>query len=256
MDNAQRDKIIMENLNAGMSLSDLQQLLSSKYGIKITYLELRLLASTLKVNWSKLDKPKPKPQPTINCKQKNDDLNDADDEDATTELDDDDNNIDNDDKNDKDEGAGDGTTTVTIDDDPEPGYAFTGNVKFASGIACRWMMGRNGELGLGLDKDSKQPTQDDIRDFQDKLQEAVREKSMKMAKAAFDGRTKVEVSPLVKPGCDVNGTVQFASGAKGQWFIAGGKLDYELDEGSTKPTRQDLTFFQVVLSDVLKKKGY
>ena len=72
---------------------------------------------------------------------------------------------------------------------------------------------------------------------------------------AFDGRTQVEISPLVKPGCDLNGTVTFASGAKGEWVIANGQLDYELEEGSSQPTKDDLAFFQLVLTKKLKEKG-
>ena len=91
--------------------------------------------------------------------------------------------------------------------------------------------------------------------FQQELQAMMQAKHDALQMQAFDGRTKVEINPLVRPGCDLNGTVTFASGAKGEWFIAGGQLDYELAEGSPEPTKDDLSLFQIVLSKKLKEKG-
>ena len=51
MTNEERDSVIMEKLNEGMSLSDVQKLLESQYGLRMTYLDLRLLAADLQVNW-------------------------------------------------------------------------------------------------------------------------------------------------------------------------------------------------------------
>ena len=63
MNKQERDTLIMTKLNEGMSLSDVQKILAQDYNIRMTYLELRLLADDLAVNWEKLDKPKPAPQP-------------------------------------------------------------------------------------------------------------------------------------------------------------------------------------------------
>ena len=52
----------MEKLNEGMSLSDLQTILTKEYNQRMTYFELRMLAAQLKVDWEKRDRPKPKPK--------------------------------------------------------------------------------------------------------------------------------------------------------------------------------------------------
>ena len=77
-----------------------------------------------------------------------------------------------------------------------------------------------------------------------------------MMKKALDGRTKVEISSIVKPGYQLNGTVQFASGAKGEWFISQQEgLTFDLAEGSSQPTMEDKKFFQIVLQNEMRKKG-
>ncbi len=257
MTNQERDELIMEKLNSGMSLSDLQKLLDSEYGMKMTYFELRMIVSELRIEWDKQEKkrrpviptqpvsapkaaePEAAQPPVAEDAEEDADLGDGE-EDADEESDD----------------AEDGTV-VTIDDAPMPGAVMSGNVKFASGASGKWMMNRMGQLGLAkLDEGSEQPTQDDLMLFQQELQAVLQEKQDSMEKQAFDGRTQVEISPLVKPGCDINGTVTFASGASGEWFVAGGKLDFSLDDGSSKPTHEDLSLFQIVLSAKLKEKGY
>ncbi len=260
MTNQERDELIMEKLNSGMSLSDLQKLLDSEYGMKMTYFELRMIVSGLRIDWDKQEKkqrpviptpqapspapkaPEPKQETSLDgLAEESQPLDEEDDEEESEDTDDSD----------------DGNTVVTIDDSPMQGAVMSGSVKFASGASGKWMMNRMGQLGLAsLDEGSEQPTQDDLMLFQQELQVVLQEKQENMQKQAFDGRTQVEISPLVKPGCDINGTVTFASGASGEWFVAEGKLDFSLDEGSSKPTHEDLSLFQIVLSSKLKEKGY
>ena len=56
MTNQERDNLIREKLNEGLSLSDVQKLLDSEYGMKMTYFELRMIVSTLDINWSNQEK--------------------------------------------------------------------------------------------------------------------------------------------------------------------------------------------------------
>ncbi|MBO4345390.1 MAG: hypothetical protein J5833_06530 [Victivallales bacterium] len=262
MTNQERDELIMEKLNSGMSLSDLQKLLDSEYGIKLTYFDLRMIVSELRIEWDKQEKkrkpaiavtptPQPQPAPTPAPAPKQEEAFGG--EMANEEATEEEGDIAEDDAED----AADGETTVTVDDVPMRGAVMSGSVKFASGASGKWMMNRMGQLGLAsLDEGSEQPTQDDLMLFQQELQTVLQEKQDSLEKQAFDGRTQVEISPLVKPGCDINGTVTFASGASGEWFVAGGKLDFSLDEGSSQPTHEDLSLFQIVLSAKLKEKGY
>jgi len=261
MNNDERDQLIMEKLNSGMSLSDLQKLLNSEYGISMTYFDLRLLTTTLKIQWEKQDKPKkpalaPQPQKKqidplpeeepVNASPQDTDASEDTEETGETDDDAEDGEF--------DESEG---TVVTIDDTPIQGASISGTVKFASSASGKWMMDRQGHLGIyELDKDSEQPSQDDIQLFQIELQKLMQEKSAQLHKKAFDGKTIVEISPLVKPGCEMNGSVTFASGVKGEWMFAGGKLDFNLDDPNAKPTRDDLAYFQIVLTQKLKEKGY
>lgn len=253
MTNQERDNLIREKLNEGLSLSDVQKLLDSEYGLKMTYFELRMIVSTLDINWSNQEKkhapvitPSSVPEPPKQAPQKQE----APKADANPEPPDDD-----DDDGDTEPGE-DGGTQVTMDDVPIPGAVMSGHVVFASGASGKWVFNRMGQLGLAeLDEGSEKPSQEDLMLFQQELQAMMQAKRDALQMQAFDGRTKVEINPLVKPGCDLNGTVTFASGAKGEWFIAGGQLDYELAEGSPEPTKDDLSLFQIVLSKKLKEKG-
>ena len=260
MTNQERDNLIREKLNEGLSLSDVQKLLDSEYGMKMTYFELRMIVSTLDINWSNQEKkhtpvitPSPAPEPPKQAPQQQNApkavANPA-------PLDDDDDNNDNESDDDDSDSSDNSGTQITMDDVPIPGAVMSGHVVFASGASGKWVFNRMGQLGLAeLDEGSEKPSQEDLMLFQQELQAMMQAKRDALQMQAFDGRTKVEINPLVKPGCDLNGTVTFASGAKGEWFIAGGQLDYELAEGSPEPTKDDLSLFQIVLSKKLKEKG-
>ena len=59
MKNKERDAFIKDSLNQGMSLSDVQKALAEQLNIRMTYLELRMIAAELAVDWKKQDKPVP-----------------------------------------------------------------------------------------------------------------------------------------------------------------------------------------------------
>jgi len=59
MKNKERDAFIRDSLNQGMSLSDVQKALAEQFNIRVTYLDLRMIAAELEVDWKKQDKPAP-----------------------------------------------------------------------------------------------------------------------------------------------------------------------------------------------------
>ncbi len=255
MNNQERDTLIMTKLNEGMSLSDVQKLLAQDYNVRMTYLDLRLLADGLAVNWQKLDKPKPAPAPAdpaaagvespdeAAAADADADADDADDADADLEE--------------EDEAAEPGATKVTLDAAPRPGMILSGMVRFASGLRAGWMMDRQGRLNLDLPDDGEQPTPEDVQGFQDELRQVMRRKDEEMRQAANDGRTKVTINPVVAPGVKVGGNVEFASGAKGDWYIDNsGRMGFNPAENSGKPTPEDIGLFQVVLQQELRKHGF
>jgi len=261
MTNTERDELIAEKLNSGMSLSDVQKLLENEYGIKMTYLDLRMLSCTLKVQWEKKEKhakvvdditaaPAQERPAFRNQPPEDGEAGEAVEEDAVEDA--------GEDAVEEQAAAPEvGLTDVTIDDEPIPGATISGTVRFLSGASGKWFMDRMGRLGISeLDEGSAEPTPEDVQAFQAELQGMMRARSEELQRKAFDGKTKVDVSPIVRSGCEMNGSVTFASGARGEWFLAGGKLDFDIAEDSGKPTRDDLTYFQLVLSKVLREKGY
>ncbi|OGV68446.1 MAG: hypothetical protein A3K19_10155 [Lentisphaerae bacterium RIFOXYB12_FULL_65_16] len=138
----ERNRFIAARLSEGMSLSDLQKLLAEQHGINMTYLDLRLIASDLKVDWAKADKKqaaKQKKEPTPDLA--------------------------------KMAAAGKkGSTQITVHKVVRPGASMSGEVQFASGAKGEWSVDSYGRLGLSLAPGSSQPNEDDVRDFQVELQ--------------------------------------------------------------------------------------
>ena len=270
----ERNELIAQKLNEGMSLSDVQKLLSDEHGLRMTFLDLRLIAADLSVDWQKHDKPK-KPAPAAvvaapaadagagkpDALTEDEDAYDEDDDEVAESGAEDDEvaaaregDADDDATDADDDGSG---TRVTLDAQPRRGTAMSGAVRFASGLHGGWYMDQTGRLGLQLaEGQDAQPSEDDIRLFQSKLSALLQKMQDDLAREAAEGKTKVDVSPVVRPGAMFSGDVEFASGAKGEWTLdQSGRLGFQLGEGSAKPTPRDMQLFQMELQRVLQNKG-
>lgn len=150
MTEQERNELIARKLGEGMSLSEVQELLASQYGIRMTYLELRLLAAELPVKWAE-EKPRAKPEPAKTAVVEDE----PGDEDSFEEDMDD---------------LPPTRTTVTVSRVTRPGTAMSGEVAFASGAKAEWFLDASGRLGLAPAPGSPRPTQDDLREFQIELQ--------------------------------------------------------------------------------------
>lgn len=256
MTNEERNRVIMEKLNEGMSLSDVQKFLERECGLRMTYFDLRMLAADLQVDWEKQDRPKadtsidvskapvqrPQPPPPQPQPQEGAD----------------------DDEQPEDGGDGqaapapapaDGHSAIVLDETPIPGAAVSGTVTFPSGASGRWVLTRDGRFGLEPDEGSAQPTEDDYAVFQQDLQRKLAGDDEPEDPNA--GPTVIDVDAITRPGVMVSGTVTFSSGATGRWALGGrGELDLVEDEGSAKPTRRDIQAFRRELMGVLRQKGY
>jgi hypothetical protein len=150
MDKNTEDKVkqlLASLLAEGVSLSDAQTRINSELGVSLTYMDIRIIASTLDVDWKKGD-----PHPV-----KSEEENPADEnvEAPAAETQ-----------------AEAGKTVVEISKLVRPGMALSGSVKFASGSKADWYLDRTGRLGLeNLVGD--QPTQEDIQLFQMELERVV-----------------------------------------------------------------------------------
>lgn len=138
--NAERDRFIKEKLDQGISLSDVQKLLDSELGIRMTYLDLRLLAADLEVNWEKQAKAKSEDELDISKIPPP--------EDQDTEP----------------------KTKVSVSKLARPGMAMSGDVVFLSGAKGEWFLDNYGRLGFNPAPGSGKPTEDDLVDFQHVLQ--------------------------------------------------------------------------------------
>ncbi len=147
-------KIVFDNLQKGISLSDIQKLLHEK-GEIITFLDLRLLASEIEnLDWKELagEKEVPHPIPPKDEKAAEKATAAADDEAVIA----------------GDKGEWTGGTKVEISKLTRPGVALSGSVTFASGVKADWFVDQMGRLGL--EKSTGKPTPEDIQEFQVELQ--------------------------------------------------------------------------------------
>jgi hypothetical protein len=141
-----------ELLNEGLSLSDIQKKLQSEKNIKMTFLDLRLLASELEaVDWTKqkADIEAAKAEEKAKEDKKKEAENKADNA---------------------------GKTVVEVSRLKRPGALANGTVEFASGAKAEWILDQSGRLGL--DKQTGEPTQEDVQEFQEELQNILAKSGM------------------------------------------------------------------------------
>jgi len=169
--NQERDRFIAEQLNQGVSLSDVQKALSEQFGIRMTYLDLRMLAAGLQVDWQKQDKQVPKqaaPPSATTTEAEGSELP-VGAEDAPAE----DDGVEDDAMADEGENDVSDGTTVTVSKLVRPGTSLSGDVTFASGAHGEWYIDNMGRLGLALAEGSSKPDENDIRSFQIELRKAL-----------------------------------------------------------------------------------
>ena len=151
MDNQQRDDIIGSMLNEGIGLSEIQKHLESEHSYKITYMDLRLLSADLEVNWKKIDGTDQVDETDLDAEQ------DVEEEaEVTLET----------------------GTRIEISKIVRPGAMLSGDVTFNSGIEAEWYVDQMGRLGLNPKVEGEQPSEEDLEEFQIKLQEEVQKQQM------------------------------------------------------------------------------
>jgi hypothetical protein len=141
-------KFTAAELAAGVSLSDIQNHINAEFKTSLTYMDVRILASTLDVDWRSLD-PNAKKEEAVE--------EDAAVEEAAEEV---------------SETAPAGTV-VEVSPIARPGMMFSGSVKFASGSSAEWYVDNTGRLGLENLVGDK-PNENDVKEFQIELDKAIR----------------------------------------------------------------------------------
>lgn len=143
-------KIFMASRIAeGISLSDIQNEVNEKFQLSMTYMDIRILAAGLDIDWQA--------KAAAKAEEEKKEEETAKEEAAPAEA---------------PAAPADGQTVVEISKLMRPGTALSGSVKFASGSTADWYIDQTGRLGLE-NLVGNQPTQDDIQQFQIELEKAV-----------------------------------------------------------------------------------
>ena len=143
-------KIFMASRIAeGISLSDIQNEVNEKFQLSMTYMDIRILAAGLDIDWQA--------KAAAKAEEEKKEEETAPEEAAPEEA---------------PAAPADGQTVVEISKLMRPGTALSGSVKFASGSTADWYIDQTGRLGLE-NLVGNQPTQEDIQQFQVELEKAV-----------------------------------------------------------------------------------
>ena len=162
---------IADRTREGNSLSKIQDMLAEQ-GVKLTFMELRLIASEIETTFWKQAEPEPEPAPGTKKQDAAAPAEDADD------FPEDDGAVDDSLPLDEPvppeeppadgEAAPRGVTSVTLDQVQRPGFLATGAVSFGSGAKGLWGLDQMGRLHV--EPVEGKPDQQDIQEFQVELQ--------------------------------------------------------------------------------------
>lgn len=145
---------IADKTAEGMSLTAIQDALSAQ-GVKIRFMELRLLAAEIESVLAKKEAEKAAAEAPAPEEKKPEEAPAAP---AETPA----------------PAGGEkvrGATTVSVSPIQRPGFAMSGSVSFGSGVTADWYVDQTGRLGL--DNASGQPDEQDIQEFQIELRKAL-----------------------------------------------------------------------------------
>ncbi len=128
----------------GLKLAEIQTRLASELGLRLTYMEVRLLVDDLKLKLKDPDPPKPaapQPPPSVITPPTPD---------AAVAP-----------------GASTaGTVSLSVDQLARPGALVSGKVTFSDGMNADWYLDQTGRLGLVPQQTGYKPSASDIQQFQ------------------------------------------------------------------------------------------
>jgi len=150
LDEAQRQRVTAWILQ-GAKLSEIQTRLVEEFGLRLTYMEVRLLVDDLKLTPKDPEPPKStEPPPLVAPKS-------AGAKDVTKVSDD-------------DASPPPGKVSVTVDQLTRPGAIASGKVTFSDGQNADWYLDQMGRFGVVPKKQGYKPSAADVQDFQAALQ--------------------------------------------------------------------------------------
>jgi len=139
--NEEQKKQVSGWIAEGLKLSDIQKRLEKEFGLKLTYLESRLLIDELKLVPKDAERP---PQPKELSVQPP--------------------------KAQKEAPALPGGVSLKVDTVTRPGAVVSGKVTFSDGNSAEWYLDQMGRLGLVPGQQGYRPSPADLQSFQEQLQ--------------------------------------------------------------------------------------
>jgi hypothetical protein len=139
LDETQKKKVAAW-IEEGLKLAEIQKRLETEFGLRVTYLDVRLLVDDLKL---KPKDPVPPPKPPAPAESKLG-LAPAD--------------------------APGGKVSVSVDQLARPGALVSGKVTFSDGKSAEWILDQTGRLGVVPAEKGYKPSPPDLQEFQLALQ--------------------------------------------------------------------------------------
>ncbi|MBR2872770.1 MAG: hypothetical protein IKB99_04660 [Lentisphaeria bacterium] len=149
-----------EELAKGTSLSQLHGMVNEKFQTHLTYMEIRIIASELQVDWNAND---PKAIAAAKEKAKKEEEARAAEAEAAMAAE----------NGEAPAGDAPGKCVVTVNKVNPPGILASGTVTFSSGSTADWYVDQTGRPGIGNLK-GEQPTQQEAEEFMVELQKVLR----------------------------------------------------------------------------------
>jgi len=139
-------------ISQGAKLSEIQNKLAQEFGVRLTYMETRLLVDDLKLTPKDPEPPKtekpPVPEPKKAAEKPSADA------------------------------AKPGGVSVSVDQIARPGALASGKVTFSDGQKAEWYLDQMGRLGVVPSQTGYKPSAADVQQFQMALQEELQRMGM------------------------------------------------------------------------------
>ena len=142
LDEPQKKRVI-EWIQQGLKLSEIQNRLAEELGLRLTYMDVRLLVDDLKLTPKDIDPPKPAAAIGSPSTKTTAAAPAAEKQPASTS-----------------------NVTVTVDQLARPGAMVSGRVTFKDGNRAEWYLDQTGRLGLVPEKAGYRPPAPDVQEFQ------------------------------------------------------------------------------------------
>ena len=146
LDEAQKRKV-ESWINEGLKLSEIQTRMDKELGVRLTYMEVRLLVDDLKLTLKDPEPPKEVAPAPAKAAEPAPEAEPMEPEPMEPPP------------------AG-GQVSLAVDQITRPGAVISGKVTFSDGQKAVWYLDQNGRLGLGPEKQGYRPPAADVQQFQ------------------------------------------------------------------------------------------